>query len=134
MHIPDEEVVKALYLKLHERTLNYRYNKDEDVVRNYKNYTNNKSSDFFMNGGLYDRGANITNLGWIEFNKGISILDVGWNGNVRSTAKLVNDFYKRVIIKDDEESLAGIDGCQTWCSFMQKRSAHIGGNLSRHRR
>lgn len=30
--IPDEEVVKSLYLKLYERTLNYMYNSDEDGV------------------------------------------------------------------------------------------------------
>lgn len=126
LHIPDEEVVKALYLKLHERTLNYKYNDNEDVLKNYKNYTVKEATNYYMNGGLNCRGADISNLDWNEFNKGISILDVGWDGNVRSTAKLVNGFYKRTIIKDDEESFSGIDGCQTWCSFMQRRSNYIG--------
>jgi len=126
LHIPDEEVVKALYLKLRERTLNGAYNTDADVQRNHKNYVDKEATDYFVNGGLISRGENIIHLGWIEFVKGISILDVGWNENVRSTAKLVNDFYKRVIINDDEENFVGITGCQTWCSFMQRRSAYIG--------
>lgn len=126
LHIPDEEAVKALYLKLHERTLNYKYNADEDVQRNHKTYEDKEATGYFMNGGFIPRGAGITHLDWIEFNKGISILDVGWDGNVRSTAKLVNSFYKRTIIKDDEESFSGIDGCRTWCSFMQRRSNYIG--------
>lgn len=130
LRVPDEEVVKALYLKLHERTLNYSYNGDEDVQKNHKTYEDKEAIGYFMNGGLIPRGADITYLGWIEFDKGVIILDIGWGGNVRSTAKLVNGFYKRTIIKDDEKSFSGIDGCQTWCSFMQRRSNYIGVTYS----
>ena len=116
--IPNESVVQTLEGKLLKRALNINYTNDEEDIKRYQTYLDEQILNFFADGGMLDRGGDLTMLESCELRLNLTLLDIEWGGRFRSAAQFINDNRKKHILIDDEETHHGIDGATQWSAFI----------------
>ena len=116
--IPNESVVQTFEGKLLKRALNMNYTNEDVDIKRYRSYLDEQILNFFTDGGMLDRGGDLTRLESCELRLNLSLLDIEWNERSRSIAQFVNDNRKKHILIDDEETHCGIDGVSQWAAFI----------------
>lgn len=115
---PNEWVAQTLEGKLLKRALNINYTNDVEDIKRYRSYLDEQILNFFSDGGMFDRGGDLTRLESCELRLNLTLLDIEWNGRFGSTAQFVNNNRKKHILIDDEETHRGIDGASQWAAFI----------------